>query len=179
MRTYSLVLRHGITLTVFNKMKQVTLTTDGACIGNPGPGGWACILRHKDHVRELSGAEPNTTNNKMELRAVIEGLRALKGPCAVVMRTDSSYVRDGMTKWLQNWKSKGWVRKQRGNPGMQPIKNRELWEEIELLRRRHRVVWKWVKGHANDEDNKRCDALAKTAAHSNRIPGVALGIRNS
>jgi ribonuclease HI len=147
-------------------MKQISLTTDGACIGNPGPGGWACVLRYKDRVRELSGAEHNTTNNRMELRAVIEGLRILKEPCAVLVRTDSNYVKDGMTKWIQNWKSEGWVHKVKGKPGRQPIKNRELWEEVERLQSLHKVVWEWVKGHANDEDNKRCDVLANTAARS-------------
>jgi len=147
-------------------MKQISLTTDGACIGNPGPGGWACVLRYKDRVRELSGAERDTTNNRMELRAVIEGLRILKEPCEVVIRTDSKYVKDGMTKWIHGWKSKGWVHKEKGKPGRQPIKNRELWEEVERLQTRHEVVWEWVKGHANDEDNKRCDVLANTAANS-------------
>ncbi len=132
----------------------------------PGPGGWACVLRYKDHVRELSGAEHDTTNNRMELRAVIEGLRALKRPCAVVVRTDSKYVKDGMTKWIHNWKSQGWVRKEKGKAGKQPIKNRELWEEVERLQRIHNVAWEWVKGHANDEDNKRCDVLANMAAQS-------------
>ena len=147
-------------------MNQVRLTTDGACIRNPGPGGWAYVLRYKDRVRELSGAEQDTTNNRMELRAVIEGLRVLKKPCTVLIRTDSKYVKDGMTKWIHNWKSNGWVHKVKGKPGMQPIKNRELWEELERLQRTHNVVWKWVKGHANDEDNKRCDVLARTAARS-------------
>jgi ribonuclease HI len=147
-------------------MKQVRLTTDGACIGNPGPGGWACVLRYEDCVRELSGAEPDTTNNKMELRAVIEGLRTLKEPCAVLVRTDSSYVRDGMTKWIHGWKSKGWVHKEKGKAGNQPVKNRELWEEVERLRRTHEVAWEWVKGHADDEDNNRCDILANMAARS-------------
>jgi|SRR5882762_5574522 len=147
-------------------MKQIYLTTDGACIGNPGPGGWACVLRYKDHVRELSGAEPHTTNNRMELRAVIEGLRALKEPCAVRVRTDSRYVRDGMSKWIHDWKSKGWVHKEKGKSGKQPVKNRELWEEVERMQQMHQVVWEWVKGHASDEDNRRCDALANMAARS-------------
>jgi ribonuclease HI len=147
-------------------MKQISLTTDGACIRNPGLGGWACVLRYKDHVRELSGAEQDTTNNRMELRAVIEGLRALKEPCAVVVRTDSQYVRDGMTKWIHNWKSKAWVHKVKGKPGRQPVKNRELWEEVERLQRLHEVVWEWVKGHASDKDNVRCDLLANMAARS-------------
>ena len=147
-------------------MKQIALTTDGACIGNPGPGGWACVLRYKDRVRELSGSEQDTTNNRMELRAVIEGLRVLKEPCVVVVRTDSKYVQDGMTKWIHSWKSKGWVHKEKGKAGRQPVKNRELWEELERVQRTHNVVWKWVKGHAGDEDNKRCDLLPNAAAHS-------------
>ncbi len=148
-------------------MNQIRLTTDGACIRNPGPGGWAYVLRYKDRVRELSGAERNTTNNRMELRAVIEGLRVLKKPCAVLVRTDSKYVKDGMTKWTHKWKAQGWVHKVKGKPGTQPIKNRELWEEVERLQSLHEeVVWEWVKGHASDEDNKRCDVLANTAAHS-------------
>ncbi len=147
-------------------MNQIRLTTDGACIRNPGPGGWAYVLRYKDRFRELSGAEQDTTNNRMELRAVIEGLRVLKKPCAVLVRTDSKYVRDGMTKWIHSWKSKGWVHKEKGKPGRQPIKNRELWEEVERLQRIHIVDWEWVKGHANDKDNERCDVLARTAARS-------------
>ena len=127
---------------------------------------WAYVLRYKDRVRELSGAEQDTTNNRMELRAAIEGLRVLKKPCAVLIRTDSKYVRDGMMKWIHKWKSNGWVHKEKGRPGMQPIRNRELWEELERLQQTHNVVWKWVKGHANDEDNKRCDVLARTAARS-------------
>ena len=135
-------------------MERILLTTDGSCIRNPGPGGWAFVLRYKDRSREESGAERDTTNNKMELRAVIEGLRALKKPCAVLVRTDSKYVRDGMTKWIHNWKPKDWIR----------VKNRELWQEIERLQRMHKVSCEWVKGHANDEDNERCHLLAYKAA---------------
>jgi len=137
-------------------MKQVRLTTDGACIDNPGPGGWACVLRYKNHARELSGAEQNTTNSRMELRAVIEGLRALKNPCAVLVRTDSKYVRDGIMKWIRKWKSKDWIQ----------IKNRELWQEIERLKRMHKVSCDWIKGHAGDKDNERCHFLAHAAARS-------------
>jgi len=160
-------------------MKQIVLITDGACIGNPGPGGWACILRYvdrfavtqgKDRVRELSGAAAATTNNRMELQAVIEGLKALNEPCAVVIRTDSKYVQDGMTKWIHNWKRNGWVRKENGKPGTAPIKNRELWEELDRLHQRHEIRWQWVKGHAADEDNNRCDALANQAARRNGHP---------
>jgi len=137
-------------------MKQIRLTTDGACIGNPGPGGWACVLRYKNQAREMSGAEPGTTNNKMELLAVIKGLRTLKEPCSVLIRTDSRYVRDGIMKWIHKWESETWIR----------IKNRQLWQEIERLQRMHRVSCEWVKGHANDVDNKRCHLLAHAAARS-------------
>ena len=111
-------------------MKQILIVTDGACIGNPGPGGWACILRYKEHSRELSGSEPGTTNNRMELRAVIEGLRALKEPCQVVVRTDSQYLRDGITKWIHRWKQEGWRHKIGGASRKEEVKNRDLWEEI-------------------------------------------------
>ena len=143
--------------------KQVLLTTDGACIGNPGPGGWACILRYKGHTRELSGSEGSTTNNRMELKAVIEGLRALKQSCSITVRTDSRYVRDGITKWVHNWKANAWQRHVKGE-GKQPVKNRDLWEELDLLTENHEITWLWVKGHSTDEDNNRCDDLANQAA---------------
>lgn len=144
-------------------MKDIVLTTDGGCIGNPGPGGWACVLRYKSHRRELVGCEPNTTNNRMELRAVIEGMRALKEPCNVIVRTDSQYVKHGMTSWIATWKAQGWVHRVR-RQGKQPVKNRELWEEIDRLTQLHHVEWEWVRGHADDEDNIRCDELANRAA---------------
>jgi ribonuclease HI len=144
-------------------MKDIVLTTDGGCIGNPGPGGWACVLRYKSRRRELVGCEPNTTNNRMELRAVIEGLRALKEPCNVTIRTDSQYVKQGMTSWITAWKAQGWVHKVK-RQGKQPVKNRELWEEIDRLTQLHNVKWEWVRGHADDEDNIRCDELANRAA---------------
>jgi ribonuclease HI len=147
-------------------MKQIFLTTDGACIGNPGPGGWAYRLRYDGRFGESSGFESETTNNRMELRAVIEGLRALKEPCAVVVRTDSRYVMDGMTKWIRSWKSKGWVHKEKGKPGKQPVKNRDLWEELERFEGMHQIKWQWVKGHSNDTDNERCHRLAEMAARS-------------
>jgi len=143
--------------------KQIVLTTDGACIGNPGPGGWACILRYNERSRELWGSEPETTNNRMELKAAIEGFRALKEPCCVTVRTDSQYLSDGMTKWIQNWKANNWVHKVK-HEGKQPIKNRDLWEEIDRLVDKHEVQWVWVKGHATDPDNNRCDSLANDAA---------------
>ena len=146
-------------------MKSVVLTTDGACIGNPGPGGWACILRYKGHSRELYGSDPDTTNNRMELTAVIEGLRALKEPCQVVVRTDSQYLKDGITSWIHSWKSNGWTHKVKGS-GRQPVKNRDLWETLDVVRQRHSIEWLWVKGHADDPDNLRCDQLANGAARA-------------
>ncbi|MBZ5529508.1 MAG: ribonuclease HI [Acidobacteriia bacterium] len=148
-------------------MKEIVLITDGACIGNPGPGGWACLLRYKDCLKEISGAHPATTNNRMELQAVIEGLKTLMEPCAVVIRTDSKYVQDGMTKWIHNWKRNGWVRKAYGRSAPEPIKNRDLWEELDRLRQQHQLNWQWVKGHASDPDNNRCDSLANQAARRN------------
>jgi ribonuclease HI len=157
----------------YEGMKAVTLTTDGACIGNPGPGGRAAILRYKEHCRELCGSELETTNNRMEMRAVIEGLSAIKEPCTVTVRTDSQYLSDGMTKWIFNWKARNWVHKIKGH-GWQPIKNRDLWEEIDRLRQPHEVSWEWVRGHANDPDNIRCDYLANAGARSQPSSTTAL-----
>jgi ribonuclease HI len=144
-------------------MKCVLLTTDGACIGNPGPGGWACILRYKEHSRELFGCESHTTNNRMELRAVIEGLSALREPCRVTVRTDSQYLMYGITKWIDSWKRNGWVHHVRGI-GKQPVKNQVLWEGLDEITHKHEVNWEWVKGHSTDPDNIRCDRLATRAA---------------
>jgi ribonuclease HI len=150
-------------MTELKTKKQLFLTTDGACIGNPGPGGWACILRYKGYGRELSGSEPSTTNNRMELKAVIEGLRAVKESCSITVRTDSQYLRDGMTKWIHRWKANAWQRQVKGE-GQQPVKNRDLWEELDRLAQNHEITWLWVKGHSSDEDNNRCDDLANQAA---------------
>jgi ribonuclease HI len=140
-------------------MKQVLLITDGACIGNPGPGGWACILRFNSCKGEMFGCEPRTTNNRMELRAVIEGLRALKEPCAVTVLTDSQYVQKGISSWIKGWKRNGWLTKER-----KPVVNRDLWMDLDQLRSQHQVVFAWVKGHADCADNLRCDELAVRAA---------------
>lgn len=140
-------------------MKEVTLITDGACIGNPGPGGWACILRHGRTAKELFGSEPHTTNNRMELTAVIQGLRAMKEPCRVTVVTDSQYVKNGITSWIHGWKRKGW----KTTTGS-PVMNKELWIALEEEAARHRVHWEWVKGHADHADNNRCDELATAAA---------------
>ena len=129
--------------------------TDGGCHGNPGPGGWAVVLEFGPHRREVSGGEPATTNNRMELRAAIAGFAALTEPCAVTVHTDSQYLRQGITGWIHAWKARGWVTASR-----QPVKNADLWRELDALAARHRVSWKWLKGHAGHPGNERCDALA-------------------
>lgn len=140
-------------------MKQVQLITDGACLGNPGKGGWACILRYGDLKRELFGCEPHTTNNRMELTAAIEGLKRLKETCAVEVITDSEYVKNGITTWIHNWKKKNWVKSDK-----QPVVNKDLWVILDSLVAQHQTKWKWTKGHASHEDNNRCDELASRAA---------------
>src|SRR5690349_3565816 len=146
------------------KMKQISLATDGACIGNPGPGGWACVLRFGGHHKELFGSEGRTTNNRMELLAVIEGLKALREPCQVTVITDSQYVKNGITQRLSEWKAHGWRKKSRGRSGTRDVLNRDLWEQLENAIARHEIRWEWVKGHAGHEDNNRCDLLALAAA---------------
>ena len=136
-------------------MKQVEAFTDGACSGNPGPGGWGVLLRHEGNERELHGGEAETTNNRMELLAAIEALSALKQPCHVQLTTDSTYVRDGITKWLQNWKNNGWK-----TAAKKPVKNQDLWMRLDEQTVRHRVEWRWVKGHSGHPENERADALA-------------------
>jgi ribonuclease HI len=140
-------------------MKEVEIHTDGACLGNPGPGGWAALLRHGATERELVGGEPDTTNNRMELMAAIAGLEALKSPCEVVLHTDSQYVKKGIGEWLPNWIRRGWK-----TAAGEPVKNKDLWERLAAANTRHQVVWKWVKGHAGHVDNERVDQLARAAA---------------
>jgi ribonuclease HI len=140
-------------------MKSVQLITDGACLGNPGPGGWACILRYGKHKKELFGSEPYTTNNRMELRAAVEGLRALKEPCEVEVTTDSEYLKNGITSWIRRWKRNGWL-----TTGRKPVANQDLWQQLDELTSRHKVRWRWTKGHATHADNNRCDELATMAA---------------
>ncbi|MHA3771923.1 ribonuclease HI [Verrucomicrobiota bacterium sgz303538] len=136
-------------------MKKVTIHTDGGCQGNPGPGGWAAVLRYGEHKKELSGGAPATTNNRMELQAAVEALSALKMPCEVDFYTDSQYLRQGITAWLFSWKRNGWMTKTK-----QPVKNVDLWRALDAAAARHKVNWKWVKGHAGDAGNERCDELA-------------------
>ena len=137
-------------------MQTVIIHTDGGCSGNPGPGGWAAILRVGTQARELSGGEPDTTNNRMELRAAIESFRVLTEPHAVEIFTDSVYLKDGITKWLAKWKRNGWITSTK-----QPVKNADLWKELEQVTGPHRIEWRWLKGHAGHPDNERCDELAR------------------
>lgn len=136
-------------------MSVVTIYTDGACSGNPGPGGWGAVLRHGDTIKELKGGEPLTTNNRMELRAATEALNALKRSCDVELHTDSQYVKNGLNTWIHGWKVNGWRTKDK-----KPVKNVELWQALDAAVQRHRINWHWVKGHAGDEWNERADALA-------------------
>ena len=143
------------------ELPHVEIATDGACKGNPGPGGWGALIRHGTREKEMSGAEPLTTNNRMELMAAIEALNALKKPCRVTLSTDSRYVMDGLTKWIHGWRRNGWLTADR-----KPVKNAELWQALIEAAARHRVEWKWVKGHAGHPDNERADKLASDAARS-------------
>ena len=144
-------------------MKQVEIFTDGACSGNPGPGGWGVLLRWNGVTKELYGGEPDTTNNRMELTAAINALNALKEPCNVDLYTDSVYVRDGISSWIDGWKAKDWKTSAR-----KPVKNADLWQKLDLARTRHNVNWHWVKGHAGHPENERCDELARKGVDENR-----------
>jgi ribonuclease HI len=148
-------------------LKKVQLITDGACIGNPGPGGWACILRYGDKKKELFGSERQTTNNRMELTAAVEGLTALREPCEVEIVTDSQYVKNGITKWVANWKRNGWRTSDK-----KAVLNQDLWEELDRQNARHQTVWSWTKGHASHADNNRCDELATAAARQQISSGA-------
>lgn len=139
--------------------KQVEVHTDGACLGNPGPGGWAALLRFQGRERELVGGEPHTTNNRMELMAAISALEGLREPCTIILYTDSQYVRQGITLWMANWLRRGWK-----TSGGDPVRNRDLWERLQLATTRHRIDWRWVKGHSGDPDNERVDELARIQA---------------
>jgi ribonuclease HI len=135
--------------------KAVHIYTDGACKGNPGPGGWGALLSHEGGEREIFGGEASTTNNRMELTAVIEALAALKRPCRVVLHTDSQYVMKGITEWIHGWKARGWR-----TASKEPVKNVDLWKRLEAETARHEIEWKWVRGHTGNDGNERADALA-------------------
>ncbi|MDO8596313.1 MAG: ribonuclease HI [Sulfuricaulis sp.] len=139
-------------------MDKIVIYTDGACRGNPGPGGWGAILQYGDHEKELYGAEPETTNNRMELMAAIRALEELKRPCDVTLTTDSQYVKKGITEWLENWKRRGWK-----TADKKPVKNQELWQRLEKATEKHKIHWKWVKGHSGHPENERVDQLANQA----------------
>lgn len=145
------------------ELSHVEIATDGACKGNPGPGGWGVLIRMGAREKELSGGEPLTTNNRMELKAAIEGLNALKRPCRVTLSTDSRYVMDGLTKWIHGWRKNGWR-----TADKKPVKNAELWQALIDAAAPHRVEWVWVKGHAGHPDNERADRLASDAADAAR-----------
>ena len=149
-------------------MKKVRIFTDGACQGNPGPGGWAAILQYRDREKEIFGCAPETTNNRMELTAAIEGLRLLKEPCEVEITTDSEYLKSGITNWIRKWKRNGWQ-----TASKKPVLNQDLWKALDELVSRHSVRWHWTKGHAGHSENSRCDELATRAARqqiSNQPP---------
>ncbi len=145
------------------ELPNVEIATDGACKGNPGPGGWGALIRMGAREKELSGGEPHTTNNRMELMAAIEGLNALTRPCRVTLSTDSRYVMDGLTKWIHGWRKNGWR-----TADKKPVKNAELWQALCTAAEPHRVEWVWVKGHAGHPDNERADKLASAAANAMR-----------
>lgn len=136
-------------------MKKVEIFSDGACRGNPGPGGWGALLRYDKHEKKLYGGEPETTNNRMELKAAIEGLAALKQGCDVVLTTDSQYVRKGITEWIANWKKNGWK-----TAAKKPVKNADLWQQLDELSAKHQIDWRWVKGHSGHRENDIADELA-------------------
>ena len=139
-------------------MKRVDLYTDGACSGNPGPGGWGVLLRYGEHEKEMAGASPDTTNNRMELQAVIEGLSTLKARCHVTIHTDSKYVMEGVTQHLRNWKARVWK-----TADKKEVKNLDLWQTLDELLPRHQLEWEWVRGHSGHPENERVDALARAA----------------
>ena len=147
-------------------MKKVQLITDGACLGNPGRGGWAAILRYGGHKREMYGSEPHTTNNRMELTAAIEGLRAIKEACEVEVVTDSEYLKNGITQWIHGWKRKNWIKSDK-----KPVLNADLWRALDAEVARHKATWTWTKGHASHDDNNRADELATTAAKEQKASG--------
>lgn len=142
--------------------KYVEIFTDGACKGNPGPGGWGAILNYNKHKKEICGSSPNTTNNVMELTAVIKALQILKEPCNIILTTDSNYVKDGITNWIHNWKKNGWK-----TANKKTVKNKEIWIELDKLSSMHKIKWKWVKGHSGHPENERADELANEAIEKN------------
>ena len=148
-------------------MREVTIVTDGSCIGNPGPGGWACILRCGDQEREMSGSDQETTSNRMELMAAIEGLRALKAPCHVHLVSDSQYLKKGISQFLPKWKANGWIK-----CNGEPVLNQDLWDQLDQLAQKHEIQWEWTAGHGDHVDQNRADQLALQAARSQAAQGT-------
>ncbi len=144
-----------VAVATLSSVKKIIIHTDGACEGNPGPGGWAAILRYGAHVKHVSGGEPATTNNRMELQAAIGALAVVKEPCEIELFTDSAYLKNGVTKWLPNWKRRGWT-----TTDKKPVKNEDLWRQLDALALQHKIQWRWLKGHAGHVDNEKCDELA-------------------
>jgi len=151
------------TQTENNNNDRVTIYTDGACSGNPGPGGWGVLMLWNGHEKELNGGEPETTNNRMEMMAVCEGLESLNRRCQVVVEIDSQYVKNGITTWIHAWKKRGWK-----TAAKKPVKNQDLWMRLDKAVSEHDIEWRWVKGHADHDDNNRCDELARDAATRQR-----------
>jgi ribonuclease HI len=150
-------------------LKRIEIFTDGACRGNPGPGGWGALLRYGEHERELFGGEPDTTNNRMELMAAIRALETLREPCDVDLTTDSEYVRKGISEWLPAWKARNWKTSDR-----KPVKNADLWQQLEQAAARHTVRWHWVKGHSGHDENERADQLANRGIDSLALSGAGV-----
>ncbi|MCH1926845.1 ribonuclease HI [Shewanella sp. C32] len=146
------------------ELKHIEIFTDGSCLGNPGPGGYGAILKYKQHIKELAKGFSLTTNNRMELLAVIVALESLKEPCKVSVTSDSQYMRQGITQWIHNWKRKGWV-----TSNKTPVKNVDLWKRLDAACQQHQIEWHWVKGHAGHPENERCDELARTAAEQDAV----------
>lgn len=162
MFSFFLQLRLDVDFLMTKNSNLVQIFTDGACKGNPGPGGWGAIMKYGDHVKELNGYSSKTTNNIMEITAVIEALKSLTRPCAIILTTDSNYVKNGITQWIHNWKKKGWK-----TANKKPVKNKECWLQLDVEVQRHQIEWKWVKGHSGHPENERADELANEAVEDN------------
>lgn len=162
MFSFFLQLRLDVDFLMTKNSNLVQIFTDGACKGNPGPGGWGAIMKYGDRVKELNGYSAETTNNIMELTAVIEALKSLTRPCTIILTTDSNYVKDGITQWIHNWKKKGWK-----TANKKPVKNKECWLQLDVEVQRHQIEWKWVKGHSGHPENERADELANEAVEDN------------